>query len=129
MNKTVRTALNQLRRQHKVAVYLNKVTPGDITDYHAGVQNVTEATPVRIHAILLPAEYAVREQLDRGASSRYAGDIYVGDRELIVRAKDNVEVGDWIDYASKRWDVIDIAHFEGDAYFALIRNLQNESSS
>lgn len=126
MNRTVKQSLYQLGRHFGVKAVLVQVQVGDVTDDFTGVQSITE-TSVNIQPILLPVEQTVQERLDRGASSRYAGDLQVGDREFIVDQKHSIKIGDIIEYYGKRWTVVDLADYEGLAYYALVRNMQNES--
>lgn len=125
MNRTVKQSLYQLKRHFSVKATLYQRSVVAITDDFSGVQTVNTVTkPIR--AILLPVEYTVQERLDRGASSRYSGDLKVGDREFIVDQKYGVSVGDYLVYQAKRWDVIEIADYEGLAYHVLVRNIQDE---
>jgi len=127
VNRTVKQALYQLKRQFGVVLTLYQVTVRDVVNDFTGQQNVDTAAK-EIRAILLPVGYKIHEQLDRGASSRYSGDIHVGDRELIIDQKYTVKIGDYFTTTDgKKYNVIDLADFEAGAYFALIRNTQNES--
>ena len=127
MNRTVKVALYNLQRQFGVDLTLFQVTVRDVVNDFTGEQ-IVDTNNMKISAILLPVGYKVHEQLDRGASSRYTGDIQVGDRELIINRKYVVTIGDYfVTSDQKRYDVIDLADFEAGAYFALIRNVQHES--
>jgi hypothetical protein len=127
VNRTVKQTLYQLRRQFGVKLTLYTRTVGDVVNDFTGEQTVG-VTPQVIRAILLPLNSTVQERLDRGASSRYSGDVHVGDRELIITDKYTISVGDYLEYGGKHYDVISLADYETGAYFVLIRNTQNEST-
>lgn len=127
MKRVVKQAIYMLNRHFGVRAVLNVADITGVTDYFNDEQTVTY-TPQQLKGILLPAEWTVQERLNV-ASTRYGGDIRVGDREFIVNHKYSIKIGDWIDYNGKRWDVVDLADYEDDAYYVLVRNLQHESSS
>ena len=126
MNHTVKQSLYQLKRHFGVSAILHTRSVQDVINDFTGEQTVTtESRPIK--AVLLPAEYTVQERLGGGASSRYTGDLQVGDREFIIDQKFIVKAGDYIIFLNKRFDVIELSDYEGLAYYALVRNVQNES--
>lgn len=126
MNRTVKRSLYKLKAHFGVRVVLHTRLVQDVTNDFTGEQAVT-TEPRGIKAVLLPAEYTIQERLGRGSSSRYTGDLQVGDREFIIDQKYLIAKGDYIVYLNKVFDVIELADYEGLAYYALVRNTQNES--
>jgi hypothetical protein len=124
MNRSVKQTVYMLKKHFGVRAVLHSRDVSDVVDDYNPIQNVG-SMPNNIKMVLLPVNYSIQEKL--GSGTQYLGDIKVGDREFLIDQKYDVKQGDYLIYKYKRYDVIELSDYEGEANFALVRNVQDES--
>lgn len=126
----IRRTLYQLKRQYGQKLIINYRLTGTTYNPETMVKTVTQASFKVERAILLPSnvERSFVYSLPMIASNKnftYGGNFVVGQRKLIIDAKDipaGIELTNdmWVVFDGKRYELMEIHEFEFSAAFMLL---------
>ena len=119
--QAIRALLYQLQGTFGITAVLYKKSGAGTLNVVTGVQSLS-FTSATVRLILLPINYKVEERL-----GRYKGDVKTGDREILIDAKYGMTERDYFVANGLRFEVIEMVNYLGTVYFALVRNVQDES--